>query len=468
VRGVSEDFAPLWTGAAIATATGGVLSEAFEVDGVSFDSRELIGGELFVALTGEHDDGHRFVSSALDRGAAGLLVSQAVDAPHVHVPDTMAALSALAVAARARTNAMIIGVTGSVGKTGVKEALRLALGRAAPDRVHASVRSYNNHTGVPLSLARMPTASRFGVFEMGMNHAGELTALTKLVRPSIALVTWVTSAHAEFFADEAAIADAKGEIFAGLEPGGIAVIPYDSDHRDRLIGHAMPHANRIITFGFGKGADVRAADFALLPDCTTARADVFDERLIFKVGMAGKHWLNNALGVLAVVHAAGGDLALAGLALAELSDLPGRGARRRVQRSEGTAVVIDESYNANPASMIAALGVLGGITPERRGRRLALLGAMGELGRGSEAFHAGLAPAIEAAGVARAVLVGSAMRPLADVLRLRTSTALVDDAAAALALIETELAADDVLLVKGSNAMKLGTVVAGLIEERMR
>ncbi len=465
---MSDDFAPLWTGAAIAAATGGVLSAPFEADGVTFDSREVIGGELFVALTGEHDDGHRFVSSALDRGAAGLLVSQPVDAPHVLVPHTMAALNALAVAARARTAATIIGVTGSVGKTGVKEALRLALGRTTPERVHASVKSYNNHTGVPLSLARMPAASRFGVLEMGMNHAGELTALTALVRPSIALITWVTSAHAEFFADEGAIADAKGEIFSGLESGGTAVIPYDNVHRDRLIAHAEPYAGRIITFGLGEGADVRADDFALLPDCTTASADVFDERLIFKVGMAGRHWLNNALGVLAVVHAAGGDLALAGLALAELSELPGRGARRRVQRSEGTAVVIDESYNANPASMTAALGVLGGITPERRGRRLALLGAMGELGRGSDVFHAGLAPAIEAAGVARAVLVGAAMRPLADVLRLRTSTVLVDDAAAALTLIETELAADDVLLVKGSNNIKLATVVAGLIEERMR
>ena len=465
---MSGSLDPLWTGAAIAAATGGALSAPFDADGVTFDSREILGGELFVTLTGAHDDGHRFVASALDRGAAGLLVSEAVDAPHVLVPDTMAALNALAVAARARTVATIVGVTGSVGKTGVKEALRLALGQAAPDHIHASVRSYNNHTGVPLSLARMPASSRFGVFEMGMNHVGELTALTALVRPHIALITWVTSAHAEFFADEAAIADAKGEIFAGLEPGGIAVIPYDSDHRDRLIAHAEPYAGRIITFGLGAGADVRADAFALLPDCTTASADVFDERLIFKVGMAGRHWLNNALGVLAVVHAAGGDLALAGLALAELSDLPGRGARRRVQRSEGSAVIIDESYNANPASMTAALGVLGGITPERRGRRLALLGAMGELGSGSSAFHAGLAPAIEAAGVARAVLVGAAMRPLADVLRLRTSTTLVDDAAAALALIESELAADDVLLVKGSNSIKLGTVVAGLIEERMR
>jgi len=411
---------PLWTSADIAAATGGVASGTFDVDTVTFDSREVIGGELFIALKGAADDGHRFVPSALQRGARGLLVSEPVDAPHVRVADTTAALDALGIAARARTAATIVGVTGSVGKTGVKEALRAALGRAAPEYTHASVKSYNNHTGVPLSLARMPADSRYGVFEMGMNHAGEIAHLTQLVRPHVAIVTWVASVHREFFASEAGIADAKGEIFAGLMPGGTAVIPYDNPHRDRLIEHAKPYAGRIVTFGFGEGADVRAVDHALLPDCTSARA--------------------------------------------ELRDLPGRGSRHRVPRGEGSAVVIDESYNANPASMAAALGVLGGITPERRGRRLVVLGAMGELGDGSADYHAGLAPVVEAAGVERAILVGEGMRPLAEVLRLRTSTALVDDAAAALALVVKELQPDDIVLIKGSNSMKLATVVAGLTQ----
>ena len=456
---------PLWTSAAIAAATGGVASAAFEVEDVTFDSREVMGGELFVALRGAADDGHRFVPVARERGAAGLLVSESVDAPHVRVADTTAALDALGSAARARTDAVVIGVTGSVGKTGVKEALRRALERFAPDRVHASVKSYNNHTGVPLSLARMPADSRFGVFEMGMNHAGELSALTRLVRPQIAVITWVASAHREFFASEEAIADAKGEIFAGLQPGGTAIIPFDNVHRDRLIGHARPNAAQVVTFGTGDGADVRALDYKLLPDCTAVRAAVGEHELIFKVGMAGRHWVGNALAVLAAVQAAGGDLALAGLALAALSDLPGRGARLRVARPEGSAVVIDESYNANPASMAAALAVLGGIAPAGRGRRVAVLGGMAELGEGAADYHVALAPLIEAAGVARAVLVGAAMAPLAEVLRLTTTTSHVADADAALNLIERELKADDVLLVKGSNSIRLATLVAGLPRE---
>jgi len=459
---MSADYTPLWTGAAIAAATGGALSDDFAVAGVCFDSREVIGGELFVALKGENTDGHRFIDTALTRGASGFLVSEAVAAPHVRVADTSIALDALGRAARARSDAKIIGVTGSVGKTGVKEALRAAFERFAPGHTHASVKSYNNHTGVPLSLSRMPADSRFGVFEMGMNHAGELAALTQLVRPNIALITWIASAHREFFASEEAIADAKGEIFGGLEPGGIAIIPFDSIHRDRLIAHAKPYAAEIITFGLGNGADVRALDYAILPDCTTATVDVRGTRLTFKVGMAGRHWLGNALGVLAGVQAAGGDLALAGLALAELSDLPGRGKRLRVARGDGAAVIIDESYNANPTSMAAALAVLGEIRPLRRGRRLAVLGAMRELGSGSEAYHLGLADAVSGAGVDRAILVGEEIRPLAASLRQRLSTLYVPDATEALAAVSGELAEDDVLLVKGSNSVGLGRLVAEL------
>ncbi len=450
---------PLWTSSDIASATGGTASAPFVATGVTFDSREVVGGDLFVALTGEATDGHRFVGGARARGAAGTLVSEPVDGPHVRVADTTAALTALAVAARARTDAKVIGVTGSVGKTGVKEALRLALDRAAPGAVHASVKSYNNHTGVPLSLARMPAASRFGVFEMGMNHAGELTALTALVRPHIAVVTWVASAHREFFASEEAIADAKGEIFAGLQPGGTAVIPFDSVHRDRLIAAARPHAARIVTFGLGDGADVRAIDHVLHPDCTTATAQVGDRRLMFRIGTPGAHWLSNALAVLAAIDAVGGDLALAGLALADMGDLPGRGERFEMLCGEGSATVIDESYNANPASMAAALAVLGGIAAS--GRKRVVLGEMKELGAESDAFHAALAPLIDAAGVRHAVLVGPAMAALAAALPRHIPAVVVADAAHALAAV-SGLAAGDVLLIKGSNSVRLGDVVAGL------
>ncbi len=449
----------LWTADEIAAATKGIASSNFSVTGVTFDSREIMGGELFIALRGESTDGHRFIGQATQRGAAGFLASEYVDGAHVRVADTTAALEALGRASRSRSSARIIGVTGSVGKTSVKEALKLALERYAPDRTHASVKSYNNHTGVPLSLARMPADSRFGVFEMGMNHAGELAALTQMVRPHVAIVTWIASAHREFFATEEDIADAKGEIFAGLEPGGTAIVPFDSVHRDRLLGHAKPHAANILTFGEGEGADVRARRFSLQPDCTTVTADVAGEVLTYKVGMAGRHWLNNSLAVLAAVKAAGGDLGLAGLALAGLTGLPGRGRRIRVTREGGQAVVIDEAYNANPASMQAALAVLGEVAPNGQGRRLAVLGSMKELGTLSDEFHAGLAGAVEAANVTHAILVGREIEPLADALKRRIKVEHVADADAAIQAAERSLRADDVLLVKGSNSVGLGRLV---------
>ena len=453
---------PLWTAADIAAATGGTVHGDFSANGVSFDSREIIGGELFVAMTGAAMDGHRFVPQALTRGAAGMLVSQPIDAPHVLVADPNAALMALAVAARDRSPALRLGVTGSVGKTGVKEAIKASLARFAPDAVHASVKSYNNHTGVPLSLARMPQASRFGIFEMGMNHAGEIATLTQMVRPAIAVITWVASAHIENFANEEGIADAKGEIFQGLQAGGTAIIPFDNRHYDRLRAHAARATDRIISFGLNLGADVVAESVALHPDCSCVTARVGDHRLTFKVGMAGRHWVGNALAVLAAVHAAGGDLALAGLALAELTDLPGRGQRLRVAARGGAAIVIDESYNANPASMAASLAVLAEVTPAGRGRRLAVLGAMRELGEQSDRFHADLAPDVVAAGVSCIILVGNEMKPLATALGRQLDVLHVADAAAAETEVARLIAADDVLLVKGSNSVGLGGVVAAL------
>ncbi|NBQ76713.1 MAG: UDP-N-acetylmuramoyl-tripeptide--D-alanyl-D-alanine ligase, partial [Acetobacteraceae bacterium] len=250
----------LWTAAELALATGGQASGDFAGTGLAFDSREVGPGDLFIALKGEMTDGHRFVDGAFAQGAAGAIVSTPVDHPHILVKDTAAALNALGVAARLRTSARIAGVTGSVGKTSTKEALAAALARANKGPVHRSVKSYNNHTGVPLSLGRMPAQTRFGVFEMGMNHAGEIAQLTRMVRPHVAMITAIAPAHIENLGSMEAIADAKGEIFQGLEPDGTAIIPFDTPYRDQLLAHAKAHARQVITFGRKEGADVYARD----------------------------------------------------------------------------------------------------------------------------------------------------------------------------------------------------------------
>ena len=451
-------MATLWTSAEIAVATGGVASADFAVSGVAFDSREVGANDLFVALKGEATDGHRFLPQAFAQGAAGAIVSEPCEHPHVLVPDTAAGLDDLARAARARTSATIVGVTGSVGKTSAKEALWAALDRGAPGRVHRSVKSYNNHTGVPLSLARMPRDSRYAVFEMGMNHAGELAQLTRLVRPHVAVITTVAAVHMEFFANEEAIADAKAEIFAGLEPGGTAIVPFDNPHRDRLIAAARPHAGRIVAFGSGEGADVRALE-VMRSDTggSFVTAHVGERELSFTLSQPGAHWVSSALAVLAVVDAVGADLGLAGLALAELGGLPGRGARFRTPDG---ALVLDESYNANPTSMRATLAVLA----DEPGRHVAILGAMAELGENSATYHAELAPAVIGAGVETILLVGEAMAPLATALEPKVNVVHVPDAAAAVAALADVVRPGDAVLVKGSNSVGLSRVVAALAE----
>ena len=447
---------PLWTTAELAAATGGTASADFAATGVAFDSREVGPGDLFVALKGEASDGHRFLAQAFAQGAAGAIVSACCDGPHVLVPDTFAALNDLARAARSRTAATVFGVTGSVGKTSAKEALAAALERGAPGAVHRSVKSYNNHVGVPLSLARMPRDSRFAVFEMGMNHAGELAALTRLVRPHVALVTNVASVHIEYFADEEGIADAKAEIFEGMEERGTAIVPFDNRHRDRLAAAALAHGARVVTFGNDEAADVRALEAmrtATGGSFVTARLG--DRELSFTLAQPGAHHVANALAVLAAVDAAGADLGLGGLALAELGGLPGRGARFR---TAGDVLVLDESYNANPASMRATLAVLA----DEPGRHVAVLGQMGELGVGSAAYHADLAGPVLAARVETILLVGEAMAPLAAALEQKVNVVHVAEAAQASAALPGLLHPGDVVLVKGSNSVGLARVVASL------
>jgi UDP-N-acetylmuramoyl-tripeptide--D-alanyl-D-alanine ligase len=451
-------MSPLWTSAEIQAATGGVASAPFEVSGVTFNSREAGPGDLFVAMPGTATDGHRFVSQAFAQGAAAALVSQAVAGPHVLVDDVAEALTAMAIEARRRTDATVIGVTGSVGKTSTKEALAAALARSRKGPVHRSVKSYNNHTGVPLSLARMPRDARFAVLEIGMNHAGEIAALTRLVRPHVALVTAIASAHVEQLGSMEAIADAKGEIFEGLEPDGIAVVPEDSPYRDRLVKTARRHADRTITFGMKDDADVSTIHAARSDDggsLVTAR--LVDSELTFTLSQRGDHWISNALAVLAVVEAVGGDLAAAGLALADLGGLKGRGERHRVAVDGGEALLIDESYNANPASMAATLASLGG--EEVTGRRIAVLGPMRELGPEGAAMHIALAEPVRRAKVEQLILVSDDMAGLAKALAGEIESVVAGSVEEAAALLEGMLAPGDVVLVKASNSVGLARLV---------
>jgi UDP-N-acetylmuramoyl-tripeptide--D-alanyl-D-alanine ligase len=451
----------LWTSDEIASAVAGTVHGDFEATGVAFDSREVEPGHLFIAMKGEAMDGHRFIDKAFAAGAAGAIVGEEIAQPHVHVADTTEALNALGRAGRARTSARICGVTGSAGKTGTKEALCAALDRAAPGEAHRSVKSYNNHTGVPLSLARMPRGTRFGVFEMGMNHAGELAALTRLVRPHVAIITAIAPAHREFFASEEEIADAKGEIFQGLEEGGTALVPFDSPHRERLAAAARPNAAAIVTFGLGEGADIRARDIVSSPGGgSLVTAILPGAELTFTISQPGEHWVSNALAVLGAVEALGGDLAAAGLALADLPGIKGRGERHRIALDGGEALLIDESYNANPASMAATLKTFGALPVA--GRRIAVLGSMRELGESSEGFHAALAEPVQAAGVATAILVGEEMESLAKALGAKVKMAHVPDTAAAIELARREARPGDAILVKGSNSIGLAALVEAL------
>lgn len=456
---------PLWTSAEIAVATGGSANADFECNGVAFDSREIGPDDLFFAMKGEQADGHLFVAQAFASGASGAVVSTPVDGPHVLVPDTMRALEQLGMASRARVDATVIGVTGSAGKTGTKEALYAALERCKPGKAHRSVKSYNNHVGVPLSLSRMPRATEYGVFEMGMNHAGELAALTRFVRPHVAIVTTIAPAHIEHFGSEEGIADAKGEIFEGLEPEGVAIIPFDNRHYARLRAKAEQHAARIISFGFGEGADVRCIDhLASTNGGSLVTAQLPGAMLQFELSQPGDHWVSNSLAVLAAVQAAGADLAVAGLALADLGGLKGRGARHRLKVAGGEALLIDESYNANPASMAATLAGLGNASAARR---IAVLGAMKELGGQSAAFHAALRDPVEAAKVDWLLLVGEEMVPLAKALAGDVAWAGKFAHCASVADASEQLCSDlrggDAILIKGSNSVGLSAVVEALL-----
>jgi len=460
---------PLWTveamAAAMRAARAGVLPPS--VPGISIDTRTIAAGEAFFAIKGDSRDGHDFVPAALEAGV-GLAVI-AADQRHrfpegaalLVVPDVLDGLRDVARAARARSPAKIVGVTGSVGKTGTKEALRLTLSRDG--ETHASVASYNNHWGVPLSLARCPASARYAVFEMGMNHAGEIEPLTRLVRPHVAIVTTVEPVHLEFFGSLEAIADAKAEIFLGLEPGGAAVINRDGPQYARLADRARrAGVERIVAFGEHAKAEARLLKCALHPDRSTVQARILGTDVTYKLGASGRHVVLNSLAVLAAVALVGADLALAALALAELQPTRGRGARVTLELPGGAALLIDESYNANPASMRAALALLGQSEVGRRGRRLAVLGDMLELGSRGVDLHRGLAEPVVAHGVDLVFCCGPLMQSLWDALPSERRGGYAETSAALEPQVLAAIQPGDAMMIKGSLGSRMGPIVKAL------
>ena len=458
----------LWTVAAMATAMGAARAGNLPagVPGLSIDSRTVGRSEAFFAIMGENRDGHDFVAAALDAGA-GLAVVAAdkralfpPDAPLLVVPDVLAALVDLARAARARSPARVIAVTGSVGKTGTKDALHLVLSREG--ETHSSAASYNNQWGVPLSLARMPQSARFGVFEIGMNHAGEITPLTRLVRPHVAIVTAIEPAHLEYFGSVEAIADAKAEIFLGLEPGGVAVINRDSPQFERLKERADASGARGVGFGTRADAEARLIEASFKPDCSTVRAHILDADVTYKLGAPGRHVVFNSLAVLAAAALAGADLALCALALVSLAAPVGRGRRSTLALPGGEAILIDESYNANPASMRAALALLGQTPVESRGRRIAVMGDMLELGTHGPDLHRELVEPVVANAVDLVFCAGPLMHELWQALPSERRGAYAETAAALEPRVIAAVRAGDAVMVKGSLGSRMGPIVKAL------
>ena len=456
----------LWTSDEVQAAlTAASIAAPFEAEGVTFDSRAVGHGDLFFALSGETTDGHGFVADALSRGAAAAVVSRAVEGAHgtlVRVPDTMKALVELGLAARRRSKARIASVTGSVGKTSTKDALRAMLSAQAP--TSASVASYNNHVGVPVSLARLPRDVHYGVFEIGMNHPGEIEPLARQVAAHVGIVTNVGPVHIGHMGSEEAVADEKGCLFAGMAEGAVAVLNRDSRHFDRLVGKARHFGvSRIVGFGRSEAAEARLVSCDLQNSGSDVAALIHGRRIEYRLGAAGEHWVLNSIGALAVVEALGGDVGKAAATLAGVKASPGRGARRVLAFGGGTIELLDESYNANPVSVRAMLSVLARTEPQRGGRRILALGDMRELGEGADAYHAELADAVAASGAAQVFLCGPHMEalwrrltPAQRGVHRPGSAALAGDVAAA-------LRAGDVVAVKGSLGSKMKIVVDAIV-----
>ena len=460
----------LWTSAEAAAATGGTSTTDWVANGVSIDTRTIEKGDLFVALSAARD-GHDFVTQALEMGASAALVSRIPDgmdesAPLLIVSDVLAGLEDLGRAARARTDARIVAVTGSVGKTSTKEMLRAMLGDQG--RTHASVASYNNHWGVPLTLARMPVDTEYGVIEIGMNHPGEIAPLSKMARPHVTLITTVAAAHLEAFDNIEGIALEKASVMEGLEYGGVSVMNNDID--TAAILQAKAHDLKRRDVGFGEhGFDYVLKDVQIIGDTTIVQAEANEQPLLFKIATAGRHFAMNGLGALAACEALGADLALAAGSLGRWSPFEGRGAREVIVldpvETHLTLELIDDSYNANPTSLAASLEVLATATVTNntgrvaKGRRIAYLGDMKELGPQTVALHAEMAVHSATMQLDIVHCVGPLMKAMYDALPEAKQGRWTETSAEMVQGIRRDLDAGDVVLAKGSLSMKLGLVV---------
>jgi UDP-N-acetylmuramoyl-tripeptide--D-alanyl-D-alanine ligase len=460
----------LWTFAEIVAATHGrpVGPEPKSVEGIAIDSRTLRPGDAFFAIKGDRFDGHAFVGPALAHGAATAIVSTAhlpalgrVTGSMIVVDDVMEALRGLARAARMRTRAKIVAVTGSVGKTSTKDMLLRALGAIQP--THGAPASFNNHWGVPLTLARMPAASGFGVFEIGMNHAGEIAPLVGLVRPHAAVITTVEAVHLEAFSSVEEIAFAKAEILTGLDPAGTAILNRDNAWFDLLRRVAVELGIRnVVGFGAHPEAEARLDDVVLDADGSTVSATILGREITYSLGAPGRHLVQNSLAVLAAAAAIGADTEEVAAGLAGFHAGKGRGERSAIEVGGGNAVIIDESYNANPASMRAALALLGQTMPGPGGRRIAVLGDMLELGSEELALHAGLAEPLVDAGTDAVFLAGPRMKALWEALPPDRRAVYAGSAAELESALAEALAPEDVVMVKGSNGSRMGPLVESL------
>ena len=458
----------LWTQAELSAALGAAPSSPLStaVNGVSIDSRTLEAGDLFFAIRGDAHDGHDHVARAFEAGAAAAVVSRerapqlVALGPAFVVEDTLKAMERVGVAARARSKAKIVAVTGSVGKTTAKEMLRAMLTACGP--THASAASYNNHWGVPLTLARMPANVQFGVFEMGMNHAGEIAPLTRMARPHVALVTTIAPVHIEHLGSIEAIADAKGEIFLGLEPHGTAVLNRDAPQFERLKTAAAALGARVWSFGHGVDCDAQLLDVEAIDGGSRVRARVLGRELAFELGAPGVHMAQNALGALLAAEALGADLEACAAALEFFSPQKGRGERFLLPMADGPATIIDESYNANPASMRAALALLAAAKPGPKGRRIAVIGDMLELGPKAAAMHAELAADLSANNVDLLFGAGPLTRALFEAAPASMRAVWTERSSELTDEVARTLRGGDIAMVKGSNGSRMGPLVAAL------